>query len=84
MIEYRDIIKYHIREAVKKKKKAEDESTVRYWEWVIGQLISDLRDYEGGERWMLEPYDSAWSRYHSPAFPSVDDIIRRFFEDFYF
>lgn len=84
MSEYREIIKYHIREAVKKKKKTEDGDTIRYWEWVIGQLIADLRDYEGGGRWMLEPYDLAWQHYHSPQFPTVEDIIRKFFEDFYF
>jgi hypothetical protein len=84
MIEYREIIKYHIREAVKKKEKTEDGDTIRYWEWVIGQLISDLRDYEGGERWALEPYDSAFQRYHSPQFPSVEDIIRNFFDNFFF
>jgi len=84
MSEYREIIKYHIREAVKKKEKTEDEDTIRYWEWVIGQLISDLRDYEGSERWTLEPYDSAFQRYHSPQFPSVEDIIRNFFDNFFF
>jgi len=83
MRDYREIIKYHIRKAVKKKQKAKEEET-KYWEWVIGQLISDLRDYEGGERWALEPYDSAFQRYHSPQFPSVEDIIRNFFDNFFF
>jgi len=84
---YREIIKNHIEEAVKKKSQATDPQEIAHWEWVLGQFMADLKDFEtdGQERWMVEPFDGAWKKYQrmvvnvSP-FTNLDEFFRRFFE----
>ncbi len=78
---YRDIIKEQIRQVVLKKEQSSDK---KHWEWVLGQLIADLREYEtnGREKWPREPYDDAWKRYRTRISPyyNLDEFFRRFFE----
>lgn len=86
---YRDIIKVHVQEAVKRKSQTTDPQEVAYWEWVLGQLMGDLGDFEtnGQERWAVEPFDGAWQKYRrsvgvfnvSPIM-NLDEFLRRFFE----
>jgi len=76
-MEYRDIIKLNIEEATKRRDKEPDRK--QYWEWIINQLMADLNDYEGKERWTREPYDQAFVKYRRNVM-DVDEIIRRFFE----
>lgn len=94
-MEYREIIREQVRNVVLKKEKAK-EKDVHYWEWILKNLIEDLRDYEteGRERWSLEPLDDAWKKYSRTRTPesmkSVDEIfneiLKRFFgeEDSFF
>jgi len=77
---YRAIIRKNLREAVIKKDNAKTENERKYWEWIIGQLLEDLRDYEGRGVWRREPYDEAWKKYRPHTHLSVDEILRRFFE----
>jgi len=80
---YREIIRENIREVVQRKSK--DKGNEKYWDWVLQNLVLDLRDYEGRGRWPREPFDRAWQRYRtvSTGFPDVDELIRRFFDDYF-
>ena len=80
-MEYRDIIKKEIEKLSKKK----SPKNKKYREWVIGQLLEDLQDYETGgqKRWEREPYDLAWEKYgRSIQVMDIDEIFRRFFGNF--
>jgi hypothetical protein len=80
-MEYEEVIKHSMAEVIKKKEHQEDKI---YWEWVLSQLASDLLEYQGRARWLREPFDEAFQKYRvATSFPSVDDIIRRFFEGFF-
>ena len=50
---YRDIIKVHTKEVIKKMSQTTVHQKDVYWEWVLEQLIADLVDYEtdGQKRW---------------------------------
>jgi len=83
-LEYRETVKQHIEEAVEKKE--QDKDNEDYWAWVIGELLSDLRDFEtsGKERWSREPMDKAFQKYKRIVRrPSQDilDMMRRFMDD---
>jgi len=82
---YREIIKENIRAIQEKKAKTKDQKLLDRYDYFIGQLIADLRDYEtdGKQRWSNEPRDKAWSKYGRKArgFTSFEDIIRRLFDD---
>jgi len=82
---YREIIKQNIRAIQGKKTATKDQKLLDRYDYFIGQLIADLRDYEtdGKQRWPNEPRDKAWSKYGRKArgFTSFEDIIRRLFDD---
>lgn len=64
---------------MKKREKSEDK---KYWEWIKGELIADLADYEGRRRWIREPRDRAWANYRTKSeFLDLDEIFRRFFSN---
>jgi len=84
MWRYREIIKIHLREIIKKRDKSKTERERKYWGWIKGQLIEDLRDYEDRGIWKREPYDKAFEKYRPTFHLTLDDIIRRFFEDEFF
>lgn len=79
-MEYRDIIRDHIRKLVLKKSKATTQREKDRCDYFIGQLLADLRDYEGRGTWLREPMDRAWKRYRSSSI-DIFDLIRRMFED---
>lgn len=82
---YRKIIMENLKQVIKKENEAKDEKEVKYWNWIKGELLSDLADYEGKRRWAREPYDSAFKKYSRirTSHMNVDDIIRHFFDDFW-
>jgi len=75
-MKYREIILSNIREAIKKKDKAEHPESKKYWENIISELIADLREYE--TRSQTRAFQ--WPRRRS-LYLDVENIIRRFFED---
>lgn len=83
-MKYREIITYHLKEAIRKRDKTKDEKEINYWDYIKGELISDLRDYEKRGRWNREPYDKAWQKYKPVRHLTPEEIIRRFFEDDFF
>ena len=52
-MEYREIIKLNVEKVTKKKAKEKDKNLKKYWEWIMGQLLEDLKDFETGgqQRW---------------------------------
>lgn len=80
---YREIIRWNLRKAIEKRDSAEEKKEKHYWDWVKGQLIEDLREYEGRGRWAREPYDRAFQKYRRIVHLDLDEIMRRFFEDFW-
>lgn len=78
---YRDIIKEQI--SLVSKKKINDAERSEYWSYIIGELVKDLVDYEGRQRWSREPRDLAWKKYGKRV-PTIDEIIRHFFGDDFF
>ena len=53
MEEYHEIVKKQMEEVFLKKSKLKDEKEIKYLEWVLGQLMEDLKDFETGgrQRW---------------------------------
>lgn len=53
-MEYKEVVKVNIEKAVIKRKEATDENLIKYWEWVISELIADLKDLvtDGTEAWL--------------------------------
>jgi len=69
MDNYREIIKWNIRKAIKKRDSAETRKEAEYWNKIIAILIADLRDYEEQEIWRRK------------LVLTPDEIIRKFFEE---
>jgi len=72
---YREIIKANIRAVMKKKENSEEKSD--YWDWIISELIADLRDYEGGLYWRSKIRDSEWLEHRVPV--DILTFLREFF-----
>jgi len=71
---YREIIKLNIREAIKKRDKCSRPRDKEYWNKVIVQLIADLRDYE--------TQTLLWRRIPRHVhIIDIDEIIRRFLNE---
>jgi hypothetical protein len=80
---YREIIRFHIREAMRKKAKAKNKKEEDRWFWVIENLMHDLADYEGRGSWLREPRDKAWKRYSRASTSHFDRVWREFLRDFF-
>lgn len=86
-LSYREIIVLNLREAIKKRDKAKNEHDINYWDYIKGQLLEDLRDYERRGRWKREPHDKTFEKYRPMRRMShldIDEIIRRFFNNEWF
>lgn len=87
-MEYREIIKENIREVLRKKAKVKKKSLKQRYDWVIANLIADLRDYETQERerWLREPRDRAWIKYSRQTGISkqeMDRLFRQIWKEFF-
>ena len=83
---YRDIVKKEIRKIEGLKAKSIDDTKIlERYDWIISQLVDDLRDLEtdGAKIWQREPYDAAFQKYQTNQSQQIDlmDIIRRMFEN---
>jgi len=87
MNNYRDIIRTQIRQVILKKSQTTEQKQKDYWDWVLSQLVADLRDYETGgkERWLREPHDQACIHFQTRVSPfhNLDEFFRQFFEGFW-
>lgn len=83
-LEYREIIKANLEQAVSKKDKATNQNEQNYWSKIIAELIADLRDLETGgqQRWAREPEDGAAQKYGRVTRINLDDLFRQFFGGF--
>jgi len=81
-MEYREIIRENIRKLVLRKDKASTQKEKDRCDFFIGQLLADLRDWEGRGTWLIEPMDKAWERYRGYVRGlDIWDIIKRMLDD---
>jgi len=84
-MEYREIIREEVRKVVLKKDQEKDEKEKAHYDWVLANLIADLRDLEanGAQRWPHEPNDDAFKKYR-PRTANWDEFLREFFDSMKF
>jgi len=83
-LDYREIIKENIRLVIEKRERFKERAN--YYDWIIANLVADLRDYEGRGRWLREPRDKLWAKYEkSTALISqgLDEFFKHLFEEFF-
>jgi hypothetical protein len=54
-LDYKDIILQQIEEVKKKLKETTEENEIKYWNWVIQELINDYKTYIKQQYWYKLP-----------------------------